>query len=680
DLSSNDLTGSLDFLAYLPALQYLDLHATDLTGEIPTALGKATALSYLDLSFSPLTGSLEFLDCLPALQYLDLHATELTGEIPTALGKATALSYLSRHHPYLPPTPFLSLLHRVTNGSLSDKPSPHLPPTLCTPPSCSDLSFSPLTGSLEFLDCLPALQYLYAPVPLHFTSPFALDPLLRTLKIARLFISFLPHMPARRSIAFVLSIPSYPWSHASALNSPFVLPTHGSDLHATELTGEIPTALGKATALSYLNLARLGLTGPIPTDAFRNLTALQELDLFSSPLTGSLEFLAYLPALQYLSLAYINLTAAELPASLSSLTNLVHLYVTASASKAVALLCCTSHPPCSLHITHRAISTPPTMFSPHQPPCPLLTTRLTPPPLPRDVTAPYSPTTLFSPPRSSPFPADWTALTSLDTLRAAGNGFSGSLPAAISALTFLSELYAFHEGLSYNALVGSLPVLPSSLVRLSLSHNALEGPFSASPAAPQFMEHMRLSHNRFTWPTQASLSGLSALVTLDVSYNDLSGPIPPSLASLPALDNVDISHNALSGGLDVLAHMTHIFTLNIGSCNLSGAFPAALAQLALAELDISNNSFTGPFPSAMLAAPQYTRLNLSANNFSGPLPAQLTTLTTVNSLDISHNQFTGVVPPAVFTLPSLTALDISNNQLSGPLPDSATLPNVLESL
>ncbi|CAI5517015.1 unnamed protein product [Closterium sp. Naga37s-1] len=47
-------------------------------------------------------------------------------------------------------------------------------------------------------------------------------------------------------------------------------------------------------------------------------------------------------------------------------------------------------------------------------------------------------------------------------VRAAGNGFSGSLPATISALTGLSEL--------------------------SLSHNALEGPFSASPAAPHLVE------------------------------------------------------------------------------------------------------------------------------------------------------------------------------------------------
>ncbi|CAI5965787.1 unnamed protein product, partial [Closterium sp. NIES-65] len=560
----------------------MNLGGQGLAGPIPMdAFCNLTALQELELSFSPLTGSLEFLDCLPALQYLDLHATELTGEIPVSLGKATALSYL-------------------------------------------DLSFNGLTGSLEFLDCLPALQSLYAPVLLHFTSPCVLDPLLKTLKIARLFIPFLPHMPDAQSLLYYPLIPLVSRKRTQLPICPPHHTTHGSDLLGTALTGEIPASLGKATALTYL------------------------------------------------SLGHIDLAAGELPASLSALTNLAHLYVTARVRRRnshiplgssnpltslsrcrplVALLHCTTHPPCSLHIPHRPISTPPTMFSPHQPPCSLPTTRLTLPPLPRDVTAPDSLTTLFSPARSSPFPADWTALTSLNTLRAAGNGFSGSLPTTISTLTALSEL-----DLSQNALVGSLPVLPSSLVSLSLSHNALEGPFSASPAAPHLLEVMKLSHNRFTWPTPASFSGLAALAILDVSYNDLSGPIPPSLANLPALVNVDISQNALSGGLDVLARMTNISTLNIGSCNLSGAFPAPLAQLALAELDISNNSFTGPFPSAILSAPQYRKLNLSANNFSGPLPAQLTTLTTLNSFDISHNQFTGVVPPAVFTLPSLTAL------------------------
>ncbi|CAI7862706.1 unnamed protein product [Closterium sp. NIES-53] len=247
-----------------------------------------------------------------------------------------------------------------------------------------ELSFSPLTGSLEFLDCLPALQYL--------------------------------------------------------------------DLHATELTGEIPVSLGKATALSYLNLGGLDLAGPIPMDAFCNLTALQELDLSFNGLTGSLEFLDCLPALQsldllgtaltgeipaslgkataltYLSLGHIDLAAGELPASLSALTNLAHLDL--------SYLKFTSLPSWIGQLPHLQFL---------------------------DVTAPDSLTTLFSPARSSPFPADWTALTSLNTLRAAGNGFSGSLPTTISTLTALSELYASHESSApFASLAGACLTPPPS--------------------------------------------------------------------------------------------------------------------------------------------------------------------------------------------------------------------------
>ncbi|CAI5955815.1 unnamed protein product [Closterium sp. NIES-64] len=181
------------------------------------------------------------------------------------------------------------------------------------------------------------------------------------------------------------------------------------------------------------------ISGPIPTDAFRNLTALQELDLSSNPLNGTMEFLAYLPALQYLSLAFNYLTTGELPDSLSALTRLAHLYVQASAACWGHLcfpLCCALPSLCLLHRT-------------------------------KDVTAPDG----LTPARSSPFPADWMALTSLKSLMASGNGFSGSLPATISALTTLSEF----------------PVAAVSV----LSHNDLEGPFSAPLASLPLMEEIR---------------------------------------------------------------------------------------------------------------------------------------------------------------------------------------------
>ncbi|CAI5493291.1 unnamed protein product [Closterium sp. Naga37s-1] len=239
------------------------------------------------------------------------------------------------------------------------------------------------------------------------------------------------------------------------------------DLHATQSNGEIPAALGNATALSYLDLSSNALNGSLGILAF--LPSLQYLDLHATELTGEIPAaLGNATALSYLSLGGLNLTAGQLPASLSALTNLTYLDL--------SYLKFTSLPSWIARL-------PKLQFL--------------------DVTAPID----LTPARSSPFPADFTNLTSLNTLRAAVNGLSGSLPATITALTNLSEL-----DLAYNRLTGPLPALPSTLLRLSLSHNALEGPIP-SFAAPG-LQDLDLSHNRLTGPLPASFTALTSLTTV----------------------------------------------------------------------------------------------------------------------------------------------------------------------
>ncbi|GJP40772.1 hypothetical protein CLOM_g425 [Closterium sp. NIES-68] len=56
--------------------------------------------------------------------------------------------------------------------------------------------------------------------------------------------------------------------------------------------------------VTKLNIEGYVLAGSIPTDAFRNLTSLLELDMtWSSSLQGSLDFLGVLPSLQKLGLS-----------------------------------------------------------------------------------------------------------------------------------------------------------------------------------------------------------------------------------------------------------------------------------------------------------------------------------------------------------------------------------------
>jgi len=74
---------------------YLDLGSNQLTGEIPTEIGKLTNLIYLDLGSNQLTGEIPAeIGELTDLTGLLLYDNELTGVIPSEIGNLTNLIYL----------------------------------------------------------------------------------------------------------------------------------------------------------------------------------------------------------------------------------------------------------------------------------------------------------------------------------------------------------------------------------------------------------------------------------------------------------------------------------------------------------------------------------------------------------------------------------------------------------
>ncbi|CAI5465791.1 unnamed protein product [Closterium sp. Yama58-4] len=201
------------------------------------------------------------------------------------------------------------------------------------------------------------------------------------------------------------------------------------DFSFSSFNGSIPDAIGNATSLQHLDLAEVAyLAGSLPSTISR-LTALTYLSFgknqyfvdpnfpedppsmlaimatMSAPVLqgpmADLSCLAPLTRLRHLALMTLNLTAGELPSSLSALTSLTTLDIK------------------FLSIT----STPQWIAS-----LPNLSTL--------DVTG------NFNVHRSAPFPTEWMALTGLETLRAGLNGFTGSIPSTISALTALTDLYA----------------------------------------------------------------------------------------------------------------------------------------------------------------------------------------------------------------------------------------------
>ncbi|KAI3793158.1 hypothetical protein L1987_35773 [Smallanthus sonchifolius] len=87
------VTSSID--ASHQNLQVLDISHNELSGEIPSDIGKFSSLRFLNMSKNSLTGGIpETVGKLKALNSLDLSENQLNGNIPVEIGRATSLKEL----------------------------------------------------------------------------------------------------------------------------------------------------------------------------------------------------------------------------------------------------------------------------------------------------------------------------------------------------------------------------------------------------------------------------------------------------------------------------------------------------------------------------------------------------------------------------------------------------------
>tara|TARA_Y100001934_G_scaffold66425_1_gene82508 strand:+ start:1780 stop:2514 length:735 start_codon:yes stop_codon:yes gene_type:complete len=96
-LYMNQLTGEIPSdIGKLINLEILNLNENQLTGEIPVEIGNLTYLTRLELYNNQLTGEIPpEIGNLTNLTYLRLHNNQLTGEIPPEIGNLTNLTSLS---------------------------------------------------------------------------------------------------------------------------------------------------------------------------------------------------------------------------------------------------------------------------------------------------------------------------------------------------------------------------------------------------------------------------------------------------------------------------------------------------------------------------------------------------------------------------------------------------------
>ncbi|KAK3005622.1 hypothetical protein RJ639_015899 [Escallonia herrerae] len=101
-LANNSLTNITDERTItdpytFQSLKLLDIGGCNLTGQLPTWIGKLTELKVIDMSFNQITGLIpRWPWTLPNLSYIDLSVNLLYGEFPKELSQLQALT--SEHH------------------------------------------------------------------------------------------------------------------------------------------------------------------------------------------------------------------------------------------------------------------------------------------------------------------------------------------------------------------------------------------------------------------------------------------------------------------------------------------------------------------------------------------------------------------------------------------------------
>ncbi|KAK2631500.1 hypothetical protein EUGRSUZ_L02824 [Eucalyptus grandis] len=259
-------------------------------------------------------------------------------------------------------------------------------------------------------------------------------------------------------------------------------------------------------------------------------------------------------------------------------------------------------------------------------------------------------------------------LNQLQVLWINGNSFSGMVEFEIFAkLKNLRNLFVSQEvNLIYNTLklyscnLTEFPYFLNSLKRLTyldLSSNRISGeiPMWFWGISNDTLDTLDLSNNYLEGGIQ--LSHWKKLSMIDLSSNSFHGQLPSLICQFSSLQELDLAYNNFSGNMpsSKINYKDHYRT------------PSHCVNLSI--LDLSHNRFDDIFPH-WLEAPQLNYLNLQSNKFHGRI--NLTTFglsfLALETLVISNNNFTGWWPTEFFSNTSLAFIDLSNNKFGGPIP------------
>ncbi|GFY80315.1 hypothetical protein Acr_01g0001240 [Actinidia rufa] len=348
------------------------------------------------------------------------------------------------------------------------------------------------------------------------------------------------------------------------------------DLHENNFSGTIPESIGKLKVLEYLDLSENQIFGNIPK-SIGGLSKLVLLYLNSNRLTGSVpSSVSGLSSLQFFRLSENKLTGT-LPPSIGLLPKIQRL-----------------------------------IFENN-----LFTGKL---------------------------PATIGHLTTLTDIFFSNNRFSGKIPPSFG-------------------LKGNLPswLSSSSISTLDLSSNGLKGKLPTWIANMTNLSFLNLSNNGFFSSVPEEFKNLSLLMDLDLHSNKLSGHLDTIFSKnvhepLGHFNSIDLSNNMFTGSIDADVGekpvMASIVSLVLSHNPLGGSIPKSLGKLSgLEVLKLRGNGLSGTIPMELGNAKELEIIVLSDNNLSGEIPEKLLNLEGLREFDVSGNRLSGKIPPHKAIIP-----------------------------
>ncbi|XP_031380455.1 probable inactive leucine-rich repeat receptor-like protein kinase At3g03770 isoform X1 [Punica granatum] len=220
------------------------------------------------------------------------------------------------------------------------------------------------------------------------------------------------------------------------------------------------------------------------------------------------------------------------------------------------------------------------------------------------------------------------------------------------------------ENFSMESFITTLVKLPNLKV-LTLASLGLRGPLSGKIARLSSLEIFNVSSNLISGSIPEELSSLTSLQTLILDGNAFSGQLPDWLGQLQELTVLSLRKNSFNGSLpDSLGDLDNLRVLALSHNRFYGQVPDLSSLTNLQVLDLEDNLLNGPFPKI---STKLVTIILKRNKFRSGIPINLNSYYQLQQLDLSFNSFVGPFLQSLFALPSINYIDIAGNKFTGML-------------